>query len=99
MNKIGMMIVIVTIVVVVLGGLYVKKQWFDDGSMFTTVTMNSDKVTRLSSAGGDLRIYEFTPQTAPHMQCIFITGESKGSAFCFEKKDYVAPNPLTNNQP
>jgi len=99
MNKNSLLIVGSILVVLFLAGLYAKKQWFDDGSVFTTGTMSSDKVTRLSAAGGDLRIYEFTPQTAQHMQCVFITGESKGSTFCFEKKDYVATNPITDNQP
>jgi len=55
--------------------------------------MNSDSVTRLSAAGGDLRIYEFTPQTSPYMQCIFVAGsDGKGGTFCFEKKDYVSNN-------
>ncbi len=90
MNKINVGIIVVLVVAVLGVGTYVKKQWFDDGSVFTTATMSSDKVTRLAAAGGDLRIYEFTPQTALYMQCIFITGTSKGSTFCFEKKDYVA---------
>jgi len=97
MKKTNIIISLLVIVVLLLFSFYVKKQWFDDGSLLTTAIMNSDKATRLSAAGGDLRIYEFTPQTAPHMQCLFITGESKGSAFCFEKKDYVAKNPITDN--
>ncbi len=83
--------------VLFLGVWYAKKQWFDDGSVFTTSTISSDKVTRLAAAGGDLRIYEFTPQTAKHMQCIFITGNNKGSTFCFKKETgYVEDNTNTS---
>ncbi len=89
MKKTNIIIGLLTIVVLLIVGIYIKKQWFDDGSMFTTATMSSDKVTRLSAAGGDLRIYEFTPRTSPYMQCIFITGDNKGSTFCFRKEDYV----------
>lgn len=99
MKKTNIIIGLVALVIVLFLGLYIKKQWFDDGSMLTTGTMSSDKVTRLSAAGGDLRVYEFTPQTAPHMQCIFITGESKGSTFCFEKRNNVEQNTITDNQP
>jgi len=84
--------IIIVCLVVFAGLYYVKKQWFDDGNVFTTTTISADKVSRLASAGGDMRLYEFTPQTAPHMQCIFIAGDSKGSTFCFEKKNYVANN-------
>ena len=92
MNKFTIGIFIVAVVLALSLLVYVKKQWSDDGNVFTTATISADKVTRLSAAGGDMRLYEFTPQTAPHMQCIFIAGNSKGSAFCFEKKDYVADN-------
>lgn len=85
-NKPGL-IALVILIIASLGFLYyAKKQWFDDGSVFTTSTISSDKVSRLSADGGDLRIYEFTPLTAPNMQCIFITGENKGSTFCFRKQ-------------
>lgn len=92
MNKFKVGSIIVLALIVIGGFIYVKKQWFDDGSMLTTATIKADKVTRLSAAGGDMRLYEFTPQTAPYMQCIFIAGNSKGSTFCFEKKGYVADN-------
>ena len=45
-----------------------------------------DASGRLEAVGSDLRIYEFTPQTAPHMQCIFVAGTRKGSTFCFAKE-------------
>jgi len=90
MNKFTMGILVVALIAALSFLYYVKKQWFDDGSVLTTATINADKVTRLAAAGGDMRLYEFTPQTAPYMQCIFIAGTNKGSAFCFEKKDYVA---------
>lgn len=91
MKKRYIVIAIIIIALLIIAGLYyVKKQWFDDGNVFTTATMSADKVTRLSSAGGDMRLYEFTPQTAPYMQCIFIAGDNKGSTFCFEKRNHVA---------
>jgi uncharacterized protein YxeA len=95
MNKFKIGSIAVIVIIVLVGLIYVKKQWFDDGNVFTTPTISADKVTRLSAAGHDMRLYEFTPQTAPYMQCIFIAGESKGSSFCFEKKDYVANNQTT----
>ena len=67
-------------------GTYIKKEWLDDGSVLTTSVKKSDAASRLSAQGGDLRIYEFTPETAPYMQCVFVTGTAKGSTFCFEKK-------------
>jgi len=90
MNKFKTTFYIVVVMIILSGLYYVKKQWFDDGSVFTTATINADKVTRLAAAGGDMRLYEFTPQTAPYMQCIFIAGSNKGSSFCFEKRNYVA---------
>jgi len=85
--------VIGILILAIVGGLYyAKKQWFDDGSVFTTSTIGSDKVSRLSAAGGDLRIYEFTPLTASHMQCVFVSGDNKGSTFCFRKENYVEKN-------
>ncbi len=51
-----------------------------------TKELRPDITGRLEAAGGDLRIYEFTPQTAPHMQCLFVAGTRKGGTFCFEKR-------------
>lgn len=50
-----------------------------------TTQMRSDKVGRVEAVGEDFRVYEFTPQTAPHMQCIFAAGDRKGGVFCFPK--------------
>jgi hypothetical protein len=52
----------------------------------STTQMDSDAVARLTATGNDLRVYEFTPQTSPHMQCVFIAGERKGGLECFPKK-------------
>ena len=35
-----------------------------------TKQMDSDAVARLTATGNDLRVYEFTPQTAPNKQCV-----------------------------
>jgi len=96
MNKFVIASITVLILILISGIIYVKKQWFDDGSLLTTPTISADKVTRLSAAGGDMRLYEFTPQTAPHMQCIFIVGTNKGSTFCFPKRGYDAKIEKTN---
>lgn len=59
----------------------------EEGSYFNnnTTQLKSDKVGRLESTGEDLRVYEFTPQTAPNIQCIFVVGKSKGGLTCFPK--------------
>jgi hypothetical protein len=59
----------------------------EDGSYFSanTVQMKSDKVGRLEATGEDLRVYEFTPQTDPSMQCVFVAGDSKGGLQCWKK--------------
>lgn len=52
----------------------------------STKQMDSDAVARLTATGNDLRVYEFTPQTAPHKQCVFVAGENKGAMDCFDKE-------------
>ena len=80
-------IMFVILIAVLFGGVaWVKKEYFDDGSVLTTSVKKSDAASRLSAQGGDLRIYEFTPETAPYMQCVFVTGTAKGSTFCFRKE-------------
>jgi len=44
-----------------------------------------DAAGRLEAAGSDLRIYEFTPQSADNIQCVIFTGGRKGGISCFEK--------------
>jgi hypothetical protein len=60
----------------------------DNGSMFDqdTITLQADTVWRLSAAGTDVRIYEFTPQMAPHKQCVFAAGSNKAGLVCFDKQ-------------
>lgn len=60
----------------------------EDGDYFNsnTVQMKSEHVGRLEAVGFDLSVYEFTPQSAPWMQCVFTAGENKGGLFCFPKK-------------
>lgn len=59
----------------------------EQGSYFNsdTVQIKSDKVSRLEATGEDLRIYEFTPRSAPGMQCVFAAGDKKGGLVCFPK--------------
>tara|TARA_R110000851_G_scaffold11354_1_gene39878 strand:- start:2475 stop:2705 length:231 start_codon:yes stop_codon:yes gene_type:complete len=59
----------------------------DNGSMFDqdTITLQADTAWRMSAAGTDVRIYEFTPRTAPHKQCVFAAAESKAGLVCFAK--------------
>lgn len=58
----------------------------DNGSIFNGEQTHPDATTRLEAARLDMRVYEFTPQTASHMQCIFVAGSRKGGLYCFEKK-------------
>lgn len=59
----------------------------DNGSYFdsSTVQLKGAAVGRLEATGIDLRVYEFTPQTAPGKTCIFVAGNSKGGLTCFDK--------------
>jgi hypothetical protein len=72
-------------------GAFVKVRFFEDGSYWSSNTkqMRSDKVGRIEATGEDLRSYEFTPQAAPHMQCVFVSGDKKGSLACFPKTAQV----------
>lgn len=58
----------------------------DKGSVFNGEQITADRTTRLEMAGLDGRVYEFTPKTADHMQCVFVAGHRKGGLYCFEKK-------------
>ncbi len=44
-----------------------------------------DAAGRLEAAGNDLRVYEFTPQTAQNKQCIFVAAGRKAGLVCFDK--------------
>lgn len=57
----------------------------DSGSVFNAEQMHTDATTRIESAGWDMRVYEFTPRTAPNMQCVFVAGTRKGGLACFGK--------------
>ncbi len=80
-------IIVVLSTVLFGGGSYIKNQWFDDGSFFTTQTIKADQVTRISAAGGDLRMYETTPVSAPYMLCVTISGDNTSSTDCFVKQN------------
>ncbi|MCL8384133.1 hypothetical protein [Xanthobacter aminoxidans] len=60
----------------------------EDGSYFNANTkqLKSDKVGRLEASGDDLRVYEFTPQSDPTKQCVFVAGDKKGGLVCFDKR-------------
>jgi len=88
MNKMSWFGIIAILVVIVGGvGSYIKAQWFDDGSWMTTSTIKAEKVSRISAAGGDLRMYETTPVTAPYMTCVTIAGDNTSSTDCFKKQN------------
>lgn len=59
----------------------------EEGSYFDSNTkqIKSDFVSRLEATGTDLRIYEFTPRSSPHIQCVFVAGERKGGLQCWGK--------------
>jgi len=59
----------------------------DQGSIFNAKQMHTDATARIESAGWDMRIYEFTPQTNQNIQCVFVTGDRKGGLYCFQKEN------------
>jgi hypothetical protein len=72
--------------VLIVGGLTMLSAC-ESGSYWdpNTKQLHSDKVGRLEATGEDLRIYEFTPQTAPKTQCVFVAGDRKAGLVCFPK--------------
>lgn len=65
-------------------------EYLDEGSFLTTKTIKPDSAVRIQTTGEDLRLYEFTPETLPHIQCIFVAGTNKGDTFCMLKPNYKA---------
>lgn len=59
----------------------------DQGSVLNSKQLEPDNVSRIDSAGWDLRVYEFTPNTAPQKQCLFVAGTKKGGLVCFDKEE------------
>lgn len=59
----------------------------EEGSYFdpNTKQLKADMVGRLEATGTDLRVYEFTPQTSPWMQCIAVAGKNKMWGQCWPK--------------
>jgi hypothetical protein len=57
------------------------------GSYFdpNTKQLRPDKVGRLEATGDDLRVYEFTPQSLPGTQCVFVAGHNKAAMYCERK--------------
>lgn len=77
------------------GGIWLKVNYFEAGATFATKWQDVDAAMRLSVQGEDLRVYEFTPQTAPHLVCIFVAGTNKASLECDPKRDSVStPAPI-----
>ena len=58
----------------------------DRGSVFNGMQGHPDATMRLEAAGWDLRVYEFTPQTADNMTCVFVAGHRKAGLDCFPKE-------------
>ena len=75
------------LLVIFLSVLLVSLSGCDKGSVFNGEQMLTDRTTRLEMSGFDGRVYEFTPKTAPHMQCVFVAASKKGGLVCFKKKD------------
>jgi hypothetical protein len=77
----------------------------EEGSYFNSSTeqIKSDYVSRLEAVGTDLRIYEFTPRSAPHIQCVFVAGQENGGLQCWGKgvinPDFSGVRGLTNTPP
>lgn len=85
---IASIVTIVVLALVLTGGIaWIKAQWFDPGNYLTTKSFDPDNVWRLEAAGKDLRVYEFTPRTAPYMKCLFVAGTNKGANPCFLRKE------------
>ncbi len=59
-------------------GANVKKATFEAAPPVTEGQITSLK---------DARIYEFTPETAPSVRCVFVQNHKSSDLFCFEKKD------------
>ena len=59
----------------------------EDGSYFdpNTKQIKSDFVSRIEADGTDMRVYEFTPQSNPGKQCVFVAATSKGGLVCFDQ--------------
>jgi hypothetical protein len=59
----------------------------EQGSYFNpgTKQIKSDHVSRVEAMGDDFRLYEFTPQSDPSRQCIFVAATSKGGIHCWKK--------------
>lgn len=89
-------IVALFLIVAFIGYQYFSAEYLDEGSFLTTKTILPDSAVRIQTTGEDLRLYEFTPETMPYMQCIFVAGTNKGDTFCVLKRKYQhlqAPKP------
>jgi len=76
----------VFVIAVLVGVLWwVKATFFEAGAALATKYRDPDAAMRLNVQGTDLRVYEFTPQKAPNVRCIFVAGTNKGSLFCMKK--------------
>lgn len=61
-------------------------------SGWTADKIKPDAYYTVDTAGENVRIYEFTPKTAPHMTCVMMFTESQRKSptkQCFLKQEYV----------
>ena len=80
-------IIVAALTAMVIGfGYWVKTEYLEAGGAFTTEHKDVDAVMRLNVQGKNLRVYEFTPQTAPGHTCIFVAGTNKASLDCISKR-------------
>jgi len=90
----------VLVALVIGGGWWVKATYLEAGSALVTKYRSVDHAMRLNVQGEDLRVYEFTPQSAPQWSCIIVMGTQKGGHFCVPKTGMtnpaVPPNKETN---
>ena len=76
---------ICVVVVVISFAWWIKVNYFEAGSALVSKYTDVDAAMRLNVQGTDLRVYEFTPQTLPHVTCIFVAGDHKASLECEPK--------------
>lgn len=79
---------VVVLAIIAVGGIaaYIKASFFESGSYLVTEGVEVEHSYRLKVSGTDLRVYEWTPKTAPHTTCIFTSGEHKASLECLPKE-------------
>lgn len=87
MKKVLIGLIAITTLTII--GWIVKVNFFEAGALLSSKYKDPDAAMRLNVQGTDLRVYEFTPQKAPNVHCIFVAGTNKGSLFCLDKRGIV----------